>query len=217
MRPSRFLPCFLASLLAAGALASPARAADPVPAEPAAPPAEPSTHWYGYQTLATDGGALAFAVALAASHDQSSQQGLAVGTLAVYGLGGPTVHFAHQQVGKGFLDLGLRLGLPVLAGFVGGLIGYAAAAPSSAQNWFSKFDGEVTGAAFGGLAGVVGASTIDAVFLAREPASAGNTSDAPASAPPPVSTSKATIAPSFTVTPERQGGGTALLGLTGRF
>lgn len=217
MRPSLLLPCFLASLLGAATFASPAQAADPVPAEPAAAPAEPSSHWYGYQTLATDGGAVAFAVALAASHDQASQQGLAVGTLAVYGFGGPTVHFAHQQVGKGFLDMGLRLGLPIVAGLLGGAIGYATAAPSSEQNWFSKLDGEVSGAALGGLLGVISASTIDAAFLAREPASVANAADAPASAPPPAVTSKATVAPSLTVTPERQGGGMALLGLAGRF
>jgi hypothetical protein len=127
------------------------------------------------------------------------------------------VHFAHQQVGKGFLDMGLRLGLPIVAGLLGGAIGYATAAPSSEQNWFSKLDGEVSGAALGGLLGVISASTIDAAFLAREPASVANAADAPASAPPPAVTSKATVAPSLTVTPERQGGGMALLGLAGRF
>jgi hypothetical protein len=173
----------------------------------------PPTSWYGYQTLATDGGAVAFMLALGASHDHASQQGLMVGALTMYELGAPTVHFAHHQVGRGFIDLGLRVGLPVLGTIVGGALGLATAGPATASNWFASLDGEVSGAIVGGTLGLISASAIDAVFLAREEGAPRGTGMGAAAA----RAAKAGVEPSFAVSPERQGGGWALLGIVGRF
>src|SRR5690606_22551016 len=74
--------------------------------------------WYGWQNLLVDGGGhtLAFGlVALIASRDDGAQ-GMGVGLVtlgfASYALGGPIVHFAHGNAGKGFGSLGLRVGVP---------------------------------------------------------------------------------------------------------
>ncbi len=57
---------------------------------------------YGYQI------AIADALAVAATPITGGAAG------SLYFLGGPIIHFAHGQVGMGFLSLGLRIGLPVL-------------------------------------------------------------------------------------------------------
>jgi hypothetical protein len=108
----------------------------------------PSTSWYGYQTLATDGGAVALATA----------------------------------------------------------------SPATSSNWFASLDGELTGAVVGGTLGLISASAIDAVFLAREVRPRGAGTDAAAGR-----AVRAGFEPSFAVSPERQGGGRALLGIVGRF
>jgi hypothetical protein len=218
-----FLACLAAaSLFASITAAGAARAADPAPPGAAAVVApvvapvaveSPTTTWYGYQTLATDGGAVAFMVALGASHDHASQQGLMVGALTMYELGAPTVHFAHHQVGRGFIDLGLRIGLPVVGTVVGGALGLATASPATSSNWFAALDGELTGAIVGGTIGLISASAIDAVFLAREEVAPRGTGIGAA----PGRAAKASVEPSFAVSPERQGGGRALLGIVGRF
>ena len=119
---------------------------------------KPRTRWYGWQTLITDGASLAMLMGAASSND-SAGTWLALSGLT-YSLGGPTVHWAHGNVGKGAASLGLRLGLPVGLG----LLGYATGSALSGGKGYG-------GAVFGALGFVLGfpaAMAIDSAALARE-------------------------------------------------
>jgi hypothetical protein len=119
---------------------------------------KPRTRWYGWQTLITDGASLAMLMGGASSND-SAGTWVALSGLT-YALGGPTVHWAHGNVGKGAASLGLRLGLPVGLG----LLGYACGSAMSGGKGYG-------GAVFGALGFVVGfpaAMAIDSAALARE-------------------------------------------------
>jgi hypothetical protein len=200
--------------------------ADGVPSAPSAATVSP-TRWYGYETLATDGAALVLAVPAFSSSTSGFQTTFGVGSLVVYGLGGPIVHFAHGHVGKGFADLGLRVAMPLVLGFFGGLIGGAAYTPPPC-NPGTQFCGlddlggvaaAAEGATIGGLLGIGSAIAIDAGLMAREPMRDGDDMPdpphAPASQEEPYYTS--TIQPTFGLAPERQGGARATAGLVGAF
>jgi hypothetical protein len=177
-----------------------------------APPLPPSTHWYGYETLAVDAAALALVLPIAMSHDNNLQEGLFIASGAIYGHGGPIVHFAHGHVSKGFTDLGLRTGLPVAFGFVGGLIGAAGGPNNSLGPTF-------LGVLVGGAIGMGSAIAFDAAWLAREPAP-GHLDARVDVRPAPRTTSDSSAAhfePTFGVSPERQGGARGVLGLRGTF
>lgn len=75
-------------------------------------------------------------------------------------LGAPVVHFAHGHVGKGFLSMGLRVGMPLALGY-----GFASAASCSSSDDFGCGLGELV---LGILLGAAGASAIDAAAIARE-------------------------------------------------
>ncbi|MGC4088148.1 MAG: hypothetical protein QM756_09655 [Polyangiaceae bacterium] len=126
------------------------------------PPLESVEHrWYGWQTLATDGAALGlFTLSIAATEmrDSSTSEVLGVMGAAAYVAGGPTVHFAHGHVGKGFGSLGLRVGLPV----AGALTATAIARPCGGDF------GCIGEAALGFLLGGVSAIAIDAAVLGHE-------------------------------------------------
>ncbi len=116
--------------LAAPAVAEPAsplpRPWDPVPAEPAPPPErpwddpapappKPERRWYGWQTLATDGAAIALlagtafgAAAADVTEGPLITTGYSLG-LATYALGGPIVHFAHGNTWRGLASFGIRV------------------------------------------------------------------------------------------------------------
>jgi hypothetical protein len=241
---ARIMRTLLFSLLAASAVlaSSVARADDGAPSTDPPRPA-PTTRWYGYQTLSTDGVALGFgALALTAgSHDKY----LVVTSLGLYGLGAPIIHFAHGHVGKGFGDLGMRVGMMALGAVIGGGIAYAAYTPPagctasggvspSASGSVGDFGlGEALGCAslypalatafgvvLGGIVGGMGASAIDAVLLARENVPSDRGDDATPAHPHPESEARATITsmrPTFGVAPERTGGTRATLGLVGTF
>ena len=142
----------LASLLAASLLlgSSAARADD-------APSTDPpkATHWYGYQTLATDGAALALAIPAMATSNSSPSMGFGIASTAMYGLGAPIVHLTHGHVGKGLLDLGLRVAMPIALGFVGAGIGVASYHPQAcnASTDASCGLGNAFGPAFGARVG----------------------------------------------------------------
>lgn len=129
---------------------SPAPAPAPAPSL-GAPEAVTESRWYGWQTLIVDGSAIVVGVA--------SQQPIVF--LAGYALGGPIVHWAHGNVGTGFVSLGLRVLVPVATTFVGYSIDAASCKPDA---WFCGLGG----AALGALVGYVGAVTVDSVALARE-------------------------------------------------
>jgi hypothetical protein len=145
-----------------------------MPAEPQStampqplPPAPVATsdiheHWYGWQTLAVDGAAFVIAgVGVVASDGGQGSGGAELALLAAgtYVLGGPVVHFAHENGFRGLASLGLRVATPV----VFALVGYAAEDCSSGGE-FCGFGGFI----IGGSLGILGAIIIDAAVLARE-------------------------------------------------
>lgn len=84
-------------------------------------PALTKRHWYGWQTLATDGAGIGLIVMGGAL----GYRGLAAGTATSIGvgalfLGGPSVHVAHGRWGIGVLDFGLRLTLPLVGAALAG-------------------------------------------------------------------------------------------------
>ena len=88
-----------------------------------ADPPEPATRtWYGYQTLLTDGAAVAmFAGGAATDH---AALGAGSGALT-YFLAAPLVHLAHDNRSGAGKSLALRLLAPVGGALVGGTFGYA--------------------------------------------------------------------------------------------
>ena len=125
----------------------PLRPWDPLPGERAAPPArpwddpaapparpwddppptppKPERPWYGWQTLATDGAAIALLVgtaSAAAAADVSEGPVFTTGYtlgLATYALGGPVIHFAHGSPWRGLASFGIRVPVPLLVTWVG--------------------------------------------------------------------------------------------------
>jgi hypothetical protein len=146
-------PLFLAGLLAS----TPSAITQDSP-----PPAEDTaTRWYGWQTLIADGGS--FALALLALHqaNTSAEKPLIIASAALYLAGAPTVHFVHGNVPEGIGDVLYRGGIPAAAGLLGAVIGGAGT---------NSIGGGVYGGLIGVVAGGVAASTIDAIWLASEPA-----------------------------------------------
>jgi hypothetical protein len=132
-------------------------------------PAAP-TSWYGWQTLASDGSAVALG-ALAYGVDKAGGTTITnvfwTASVATFFVGAPVIHWKHGHVGKGFGSLGLRVGLPVAA-FLGGLlIGNAACSDSDSDT--SIVGCPVAVGAVAGVAGLVAAPIVDAAVLAREP------------------------------------------------
>ncbi|MEO6573704.1 MAG: hypothetical protein ABIP89_07695 [Polyangiaceae bacterium] len=121
-----------------------------VAAEAAETPSEPTPRrWYGYQVLFADGGAIA--------------GGIATGGILFapgYLLGAPAVHAIQGRPLRAFVDLGLRLGLPLAGATVVGGTEYLA----TREKGLPLFTFGVLGAASGAIA----AMTIDATVLAWE-------------------------------------------------
>ncbi len=209
---------FLAVSLVLGA--SGALGDEPSAADPSRP-----THWYGYQTLATDGVALLLLLPALSSSAHDLQTASAVASLATYSLGAPIVHLTHGHVGKAVADLGIRAAMPFVVGLLGGLIGAAAYQPSTScatagacaerGNWFGPLMAFIEGGAIGGTVGIGGAVAIDAALLAYEPLGH-HASDHP-QPEPPMQWSAMRIEPTLGVVPERQGGARATFGMMGTF
>ncbi|HEY8039774.1 MAG TPA: hypothetical protein VIF15_08280 [Polyangiaceae bacterium] len=144
----------------------------PAPAQP--PPAAQSPYpkhestWYGWQILAVDAAGIGAGLGALAvtsgenidpAHVPSPAGYLATGLYAVGSVGGPAVHWAHGQIGKGFGDMAMRvLGPPTIGLF--GMLFYCGTRQFNdcAQN----------GMIGGVLAGEVLASGIDAALLADD-------------------------------------------------
>ena len=127
--------------------------------------------WYGWQTLATDGAALAF-VALASNAEKNDSEEALLGAAAfTFAVGAPIVHWAHGRGTKGAISLAMRVATPLVA--------------------FGMLqDAEKTGSSFrfllGGsllLAWIPSAIAIDAAVLAREEVPRTGVSIAPLVAP----------------------------------
>lgn len=146
---------------------SPPTAVTPSPVAAPAPAYAPPIRrkvstWYGWQTLIVDGSVvLASAVVGPTSDSFSATSALFLGG---YLLGGPIVHFAHGEVGKGFGSLGLRVVLPLAGGVTGGLIGVS----TSDGDGFAALGSFAGGASIGVLVGAAGAILIDVAALAHE-------------------------------------------------
>lgn len=133
---------------------------------------EPSRkRWYGWQTLTVFGGSTLLMAASVAIDSMRLEGDVALGGFGMafsgYALGGPIVHWAHGNVGKGFASLGMNVA-GIMSGFASGL--YAV----------GGHDGNVTlGFALGGSIGSLVATILDTTLLtydqrgpAREDASA---------------------------------------------
>ena len=145
-----------------------------VPPAAAAPPAavqsvhpglgdETPSRWYGWQTLAADGMSLALTVgsiALAGSGGEEPSSALGWGALGTYVLGGPILHFVHENPGRGFASLGMRVVGPIALGVIG-------AAAEDCANHGGDFCG-LGGAVVGATMGIVAAITIDAAVFAYD-------------------------------------------------
>lgn len=145
MRPPSRVLVLLALLATCSSVTSGARAAEA--------PADPSPSWYGYQALFADGAAIAGGIATN-------------GVLFVpaYLLGAPAVHAIHRRPLRAFVDLGLRLGLP--------LAGAAAVGGSEYLATREKGGQLLTFGVLGAASGAIAAMTIDATVLAWEDAPA---------------------------------------------
>jgi len=171
--PAATPPAPAAESAPAPALAAPASPAAAPPAlEPAlAAPEEESIHplpetpsrWYGWQTLATDGGAVVLIAASLVTIDGSrdtASEALAWGAFGAYALGAPVVHFAHSNPGRGLGSVAMRIGGPIVLGLVGSEL-------EDCGNGGGDFCG-LGGALLGATAGIIGAVAVDAAVFAYD-------------------------------------------------
>jgi hypothetical protein len=124
------------------------------------PCAQPNqcTKWYGVPILTMD---LA-AMVLGSIGVGSSSTGLILGSVGLFTLGGPIVHFSNSQIATGFGSLGLRISAPSVGGLVSFLV----------CNSHCTGDGCWGCIIIGGLgifSGMLFASVVDNVVLARKP------------------------------------------------
>src|SRR5262245_28737111 len=130
-RRAFWLVVLLAALVAGARVARADEAVD-AGASQAAP-----TAWYGWQTLTSDGSAIALG-ALAYGVDKAGGTAITnvfwTASVATFFVGAPVIHWKHGHVGKGFGSLGLRVGLPLGAFIVGALIGGAACGDSDSED-----------------------------------------------------------------------------------
>jgi len=111
----------------------------------------PTTVSYGSYIVAVDAAVVASAITL------ESESVLIAGYL----LNGPIFHIGHGRVGQAFGSLVLRAALPSLGMLAGLAIG------SGESEVLGASDGEVMGFGIGGVLGIIAASTIDGLLLAR--------------------------------------------------
>lgn len=164
---SSLIAALLASRITLAETATPPAPAPASVADTPAPPARPSSDWYGWQLLAVDGASIATGAVLASTlefdpSEQPSDLGLVGATW--YGLGAvaaPAMHYAHGNAGVGAASLGLRLLVPPAAGFFGFL-------GSCMQRGEVEHDCVVDGYSTGTLVGLAGVAAIDAGALAWE-------------------------------------------------
>jgi hypothetical protein len=133
---------------------------------PAQGPVQMTTEWYGWQTLAADGASLALfvgGVGTTAARSSGTSSALLLGSLAVYSLGGPIIHFAHNRPGAALGSFGLRWGMPTVGTLLGVSFAYASCGKSN--------DNGVCYGVYGLLGltvGTIGAIVVDSALLARE-------------------------------------------------
>lgn len=122
--------------------------------------------WYGWQTLSTDGVAIASFVIAGATNEANVLPAVGLGT---YLFGGPIVHATHGNWGRSAASLGMRTAIPVATG----ALVYAVNNCESPSNEDAGTDGwcelgRAVGALFGGMVGATVAVALDASLLAWE-------------------------------------------------
>ena len=121
--------------------------------------------WYGWQTLSLDGLLLVGGVAMLPLSNSRSDLAESLLWVPVVGfaVGGPAFHLIHREPWRALGSFGLRAGLPVLGGAIG--IGLVATCPPAEGDYGNCGLGELI---IGAATGVVAASLIDGLALARE-------------------------------------------------
>jgi len=113
-----------------------------------------ASEWYGWQTLSFDAAAITSLGVAARVRTNDEVYGYLA--LFLYTFGGPTVHWGHGNVGRGFGSLGVRVGAPIV-------LGAAMCGAAGGDGWDC-----LGGWAFGAFLGVTAASAIDAGALAYD-------------------------------------------------
>jgi hypothetical protein len=138
----------------------------------ASPPAHAEeTRSYAWQIAVADGSSLAALVAATmAGHPEA---GAALGGVGFVGAA-PIIHGAHARPGAAVGSLALRVGLPLLGGFIGYWVTGKCTPhdrpfeyPDESCDWSDL--GRAIDAGLGVAVGVLAASALDMAFLAREP------------------------------------------------
>lgn len=152
------------------------------------------SEWYGWQNLAIEAGAITV-FALGAKEDLNVPMYLGLGGML---LGPPIVHWAHGNVGKGFISLGVMVALPAGAGFLGSTIGGAGEHCESGDDMCGF--GAGFGTYIGAIIGAIGAIVVDSALAVDEP----KEKDQP---PPQAKGPKFEITPTVFFSQERAGFG----------
>ncbi len=124
--------------------------------------------WYGWQTLLVFGGATTVGLLGGLAGGASDSPGVWLTSLGLGGagllLGGPIIHWAHGNTGKGFGALGLNFGMPL----VGGGLGVATTCIAGGCGSGSEGIGVFLGLVVGGSAGLLASMIIDVAALSYE-------------------------------------------------
>ncbi len=147
---------------AVAALTAVALAPGSARAEPPAPPPG-ETRSYAWETLASDAAALGLVFSGQGLRNETESDMVAFAGAVVWTLVPPLLHLGHRRGGAAAVSLGMRVLLPLGGAFVASWI-------EGARCRQGEDEGCSRGAAwaFGAGTGVVTASAVDAIFLARE-------------------------------------------------
>jgi hypothetical protein len=121
--------------------------------------------WYGWQTLSLDGLLIVGGIAALQLNDTRPELAETIVWAPVIGfaVGGPALHLVHREPWRALGSFGLRAGLPILGGAIG--TGIVATCPPAEGDYGNCGAPELI---IGMAAGVVAASLIDGLALARE-------------------------------------------------
>jgi len=128
------------------------------------PPVPPRVESYRAQTLVADGIAAGLMIT-AFDVDNDSSAALAKLSIITYVFGAPLVHLTKDRGRRALGSITMRIGLPI----VGGMLGHAMAAKPTCEAYYDSCETELytEELAYGVLAGVIAASALDAIYLAK--------------------------------------------------